>query len=56
MRKGIANDPLRLGRWTPLVEGWWIYQSWNADKPLDRDMVVNAVNALASASGHQLIE
>ncbi|MFI2652066.1 TetR/AcrR family transcriptional regulator [Micromonospora fulviviridis] len=39
-----------------LVEGWWIYQSWNPDKPLDRDTVANAVNALAGVSAHQSIE
>lgn len=35
-----------------LVEGWWIYQSWTPG-PLDRDMVVRAVNALADAYAHQ---
>jgi DNA-binding transcriptional regulator YbjK len=36
-----------------LVEGWWIYQSWNPDKPLDRSMVVEAVDALSGASARQ---
>jgi hypothetical protein len=38
------------------LRAWWIYQSWNPDKPLDREMVMGAVNALTGASVRQLVE